>query len=115
MEAGQSELRMDRKGPGARMNRSQIPVSIEPQAPEAVGLIAEAFFREPRPQLKQMIEELERSLILSVLVRVRGNQREAARILGIKHTTLNQKVKRYGIRFERFTIIGTSAFSDLTD
>ena len=34
---------------------------------------------------------------LTALEKTRGNQFRAARILGVKHTTLNAKIKRYGI------------------
>jgi DNA-binding protein Fis len=31
----------------------------------------------------------------------RGNQKQAAMAMGIKYTTLNEKLKKYGIRFEK--------------
>ena len=46
---------------------------------------------------KEQVEEFERSLIRSALIRTGGNQRRAARALGIKATTLNAQIKRYGI------------------
>ncbi len=64
-------------------------------------VIAEAFFQDPQPVLKTFLDDLEKRLILAVLDRVGGNQREAARILGVKYTTLNEKVKRFGILFEK--------------
>ena len=39
----------------------------------------------------------ETSEHLTALEKTRGNQFRAARILGVKHTTLNAKIKRYGI------------------
>lgn len=39
----------------------------------------------------------EKDLIRSALLRTGGNQRRAARLLNIKATTLNAKMKRYGI------------------
>lgn len=60
------------------------------------------FFSKKRPlSLKVLIDELEKRLILTVLLRARGNQKEAARALGLKYTTLNEKVKRYGLAFRR--------------
>jgi DNA-binding NtrC family response regulator len=54
--------------------------------------------------LKELIQEIERGIIVRVLARVRGNQKEAAQLLGLKHTTLNEKVKRFGIGFRKFPV-----------
>ena len=46
---------------------------------------------------KEQVAEFESRLILAALIRTGGNQRRAARELGIKVTTLNAKIKRHGI------------------
>ncbi|MFQ6069885.1 MAG: helix-turn-helix domain-containing protein [Candidatus Aminicenantales bacterium] len=51
--------------------------------------------------LKEFIENVEKCIIVHVLSRVDGNQKRAAEILGMKYTTLNEKIKRYKIRFRR--------------
>jgi len=51
-----------------------------------------------RKDLKTLIEDYERSLILEALERTRGNQRQAAFALGILPTTLHEKLKRLGLR-----------------
>lgn len=56
---------------------------------------------EPRPGLKSMLEEYERSLILAALHASGGHQRRAARSLGILPSTLVEKMKRLGIRGRR--------------
>lgn len=48
--------------------------------------------------LREAVQTFEMDLISAALVRTRGNQAQAARLLGIKHTTLNAKLKRYHIR-----------------
>jgi len=48
--------------------------------------------------LREAVQTFEMDLISAALVRTRGNQAQAARLLGVKHTTLNAKVKRYHIR-----------------
>ena len=57
--------------------------------------------RPPRgseqPKLSEAVRRFETLLILTALEKTRGNQFRAARILGVKHTTLNAKIKRYGI------------------
>lgn len=51
--------------------------------------------------LRDEVQKFETHLINATLVRTRGNQLHAARLLGIKHTTLNEKIRRYGISFQR--------------
>ncbi len=57
--------------------------------------------RPPRsgeqPRLPEAVRRFETHLILAALEKTRGNQLRAARLLGVKHTTLNAKIKRYGI------------------
>jgi DNA-binding NtrC family response regulator len=48
--------------------------------------------------LKQLVEDYERRLILAALERARGNQRRAAAELGCLPTTLNEKMRRLGLR-----------------
>lgn len=47
--------------------------------------------------LKAEVRNLEIKLIKSALKHSNGYQHKAARLLGLKHTTLNSKIKRYGI------------------
>jgi DNA-binding NtrC family response regulator len=53
-----------------------------------------------RPQfsLKRLVEDYERRLITEALERARGNQRRAATDLGVLPTTLNEKMRRLGMR-----------------
>ena len=50
-----------------------------------------------RPTLKTMLESYERELIEGALEAARGNQRRAARALGVLPTTLHEKMKRLGL------------------
>ena len=50
-----------------------------------------------RPTLKAMLEEYERRIIEEALQTTRGNQRRAARALGVLPTTLHEKMKRLGL------------------
>jgi transcriptional regulator with GAF, ATPase, and Fis domain len=50
--------------------------------------------------LKDEVCRFEAELIRSALVRTGGRQRPAARLLGTKLTTLNTKIRRYGIRID---------------
>lgn len=63
---------------------------------------------EPRPHapaggvdLKTLLADYEKSLILAALASVGGRQRSAARLLRLLPTTLNEKMRRLGIRPQR--------------
>ncbi len=47
------------------------------------------------------VQEFEVKLIRQALKQVRGNQKLAARLLNIKYTTLNAKIKRYSIEMPK--------------
>jgi DNA-binding NtrC family response regulator len=51
----------------------------------------------PRPTLKSLLEEYERGIIQQALRAANGNQRRAARALGVLPTTLHEKMKRLGL------------------
>ena len=51
-------------------------------------------------RLQEEVQRFETDLIRTALERTRGNQARAARLLGVKHTTLNAKIKRYSIQCE---------------
>jgi DNA-binding NtrC family response regulator len=54
--------------------------------------------RSAMTSLKRLVEDYERRLILDALARARGNQRRAAAELGCLPTTLNEKMRRLGLR-----------------
>ena len=55
----------------------------------------------PEPEqklgLQEQVQRYEIELIRGALQRTQGNQRRAAKLLGVKVTTLNCKIKRFGI------------------
>jgi DNA-binding NtrC family response regulator len=53
---------------------------------------------ESEPGLKERLRAYERQLIRDALERAGGNQRRAAMILGCLPTTLNEKMRRLGLR-----------------
>jgi DNA-binding NtrC family response regulator len=55
----------------------------------------------PARDLKTQLIEYERELILYALDQAGGNQRRAARLLGVGATTLCEKMKRLGLRGRR--------------
>lgn len=59
--------------------------------------------RRPRPpldgqDLKTLVNDYERQLIMTALGATRGHQRRAARCLGISPSSLHEKMKRLGIK-----------------
>ncbi len=50
-----------------------------------------------RPTLKDLVEAYERHVIEDALQATHGNQRRAARTLGVLPTTLHEKMKRLGL------------------
>ncbi len=50
-----------------------------------------------RPSLKDLVEAYERNVIEDALRATQGNQRRAARALGVLPTTLHEKMKRLGL------------------
>ena len=52
----------------------------------------------PMTSLRRLVEDYERRLILDALARAGGNQRRAAAELGCLPTTLNEKMRRLGLR-----------------
>jgi two-component system response regulator HydG len=58
-------------------------------------------------QLKDMaglpLEEIEREAIMQTLQKTSGNKSEAAKLLNITRTTLNNKIKKYNISIQQST------------
>jgi len=79
--------------------------NLESLREAAVTLLreVESLARQQEPQngdhlgLQEEVQRYESELIRHALLRTRGNQRQAAKLLGVKVTTLNCKIKRLGI------------------
>ena len=59
-------------------------------------IVAEEI-RDGKIDLEIEVQKYEMELIRSALVNTGGRQRKAARLLNVKTSTLNAKIKRYGI------------------
>jgi DNA-binding NtrC family response regulator len=64
-------------------------------------LFIEYFIMNTGIPLKKLLGSIERNIILRTLSMVKGNQKKAAKILGVKHTTLNEKIKKFNIQFQK--------------
>ena len=91
--------------------RSEVPASLLPEAvreqparvalPRVPPLTGGVSFRE-------YIAEVERRVLLETLERMDGVQKRAAEVLGLKPTTLNEMLKRHGIRPGRRGVVRRS-------
>jgi DNA-binding NtrC family response regulator len=70
-----------------------------------VHFFVEYFFMTERIHLKDFMESLERAILIKILSKFNGNQRNTAEFLGLNHTTLNQKIKKHNIRFRKTAIL----------
>ncbi len=57
----------------------------------------EIFTKESPFALEEKVRDFEVKLIRAALIKTAGNQRRAAQLLGVKPTTLNNKIKAYNI------------------
>lgn len=60
-----------------------------------------AVSRDGEGDFYQMVKEYEKFLIRRALLKARGNQARAARMLRLKPTTLNNKIKTYNLDADR--------------
>jgi transcriptional regulator with GAF, ATPase, and Fis domain len=59
--------------------------------------------------LKEFMDELEREIITLALLKANGSQCKAAKILGLRSTTLHEKIKRYDIELQKITVVKQNA------
>jgi DNA-binding NtrC family response regulator len=84
--------------------RLQLAEFLPPLPGEASGRTA-----APAPSLFEILEEVERRIIVDMLERTNWNQTEAAERFQIPLSTLNQKIKRLGIETRRRTNVPRAA------
>jgi len=89
---------------GVRLQLSEFmpPLPGEPGARAAAD--------NSQPSLFQIMDEIERRIIVDMLERTNWNQTEAAERFMIPLSTLNQKIKRLGIDVRRRGRIGEDPF-----
>jgi DNA-binding NtrC family response regulator len=80
----------------SRLEALRILSSSILQEVEALRKAKKAAIPE-KIDLAEEVQRFETDLIRTALLRTGGKQRQAARLLNVKVTTLNAKIKRYGI------------------
>lgn len=68
---------------------------------EVFDLFVDYLCREQPILLKDLMDRIEKDIIVRSLRMAGGNQKQAAGILGVKYTTLHEKLKKFGIRFPK--------------
>lgn len=71
---------------------------------DPIDIFIEDSYRRKKMPLKDFLSDIELRLIVFSLNEANGNQRKAAKILGIKPTTLNEKLRKYNIGFRKTLI-----------
>ena len=66
-----------------------------------LDVFIEYFFMRQRRPLRETLNIIEKAILIKVLSHVDGNQKDAAKFLNLKYTTLHEKVKKYNIKFSK--------------
>jgi len=64
------------------------------------------FFVRKRKPFRESLNILEKAILIRVLFSVNGKQKDAAKFLGLKCTTMSEKIKKYNIEFFKSPIEG---------
>ena len=79
---------------GNTIEARHLPPSLQMKSKDAVV--------QPRGKLEVLVGNFEKDLIVDALKDTKGNQSQAARLLGTSKRILQYKVKKYAIDFQRF-------------
>ena len=66
----------------------------------------EYFYIKENSELKDFMNSLERAILVRMLDRFNGNQKDTAKFLSVNQTTLNQKVRKHKISFFKKPVEG---------
>ena len=64
-------------------------------------VIEEYWFLILKFPLKELMDKLERMIIISALSKFEGSQKKTAKFLRLKPTTLNEKIKKYNVSLRK--------------
>ncbi|NIO48893.1 MAG: hypothetical protein GTN73_05570 [Candidatus Aminicenantes bacterium] len=64
-------------------------------------LFIKYFNSTQRVPLKELMNAVEKAILIRTLSQCNGNLKDAAKYLGLKYTTLHEKMKKYNIRFRK--------------
>jgi DNA-binding NtrC family response regulator len=84
---------------------SQAAPSVDHCADELLSAYMASLLNSPGIPLKDFLWDLERQIILDSLKMTRGHQRNSAALLGIKPTTLFQKMLKFSLNPRRMKLL----------
>lgn len=88
-------------GKGLRRLETLLPFQKQKVIGQTLGFFVEVLCQNVPFTLRIFLDSLEKEILFAVLAQVGGNQKKAARALGLKYTTLNEKIRKYKIGFEK--------------
>lgn len=68
---------------------------------QILSLALESFIEKDRVRLPDFMCIIEKRILIKVLAQCDGDVKKSARFLGIKYTTLHEKLKRHKISFRK--------------
>lgn len=74
---------------------------IQEMSEKIFDILKENNLRRRKISVKELIEDLEKTILIQALSRFNSNQKQTAEFLGLKPTTAHEKIKKYAIRFEK--------------
>ena len=87
--------------PGQPAVQRAAAVAGSPETGTDLAAVARTLFRWAREEGKlKVIPAVERQLIIEALAETKGNQVQAAKLLGITRATLRKRVEKFKIRQE---------------
>jgi DNA-binding NtrC family response regulator len=100
--AGSSESVLKQNQLEALKSLSQLLLREINSLEEMPSTLEKEIEREKPISLLNELQRFEVKMIRCALIRTMGNQTRAARLLGLKHTTLHAKLSRYKIDLTEF-------------
>jgi len=80
---------------------SPNPLNIEVASRALIDEIKKSDEQGRRRSYREILNILEKAILIKVLSHVNGKQSDAAKFLGILHTTIYEKLKKHNIKFSK--------------
>ena len=84
---------------------SSDPLNIKIASQALINEIKKLDEQGRRRPFREILNILEKAILIRVLSHVNGNQKKAAKFLGLKYTTLYEKIKKYNIKFLKKIVV----------
>lgn len=81
------------------LQRKKIDISEK----DILTIRLDYFFNGQKDPFQDLMNHIEKDILIQALLKFKGNQRKAAEYLGLKANTLNFKIKKHRIGFLKIT------------